>query len=53
VLDTGEGGVKIRRFVRDWLGPLLDYDAHNRAQLVRTLAQHLDCGGSYDETAMR
>jgi sugar diacid utilization regulator len=51
VLDIGAGGDKVRRFVRDWLGPLLDYDAHNRAQLVRTLAEHLDCGGSYDDTA--
>jgi hypothetical protein len=51
VLDFGAGGDKVRRFVREWLGPLLDYDAHNRAQLVRTLAEHLDCGGGYDDTA--
>jgi hypothetical protein len=51
VLDTDDGGTKIRRFVRDWLGRLLDYDARNHSELVRTLAEHLDCGGSYDETA--
>lgn len=51
VLDTGDGCAKIRRFVREWLGPLLDYDARSRSRLVPTLAQHLDCGGSYDMTA--
>ncbi|HCT75415.1 MAG TPA: hypothetical protein DGT23_02235 [Micromonosporaceae bacterium] len=51
VLDTGDGGAKLRRFVRDWLGPLLDYDTHNRSHLVRTLSHHLDCGGNYDHTA--
>jgi sugar diacid utilization regulator len=51
MLDTGAGGAKIRRFVRDWLGPLLDYDTRNRSQLVWTLAQYLDCGGNYDDTA--
>jgi sugar diacid utilization regulator len=51
MLDTGAGGTKIRRFVRDWLGALLDYDARTGAQLVPTLAQYLDCGGNYDGTA--
>jgi sugar diacid utilization regulator len=51
VLDTGDGGAKIRLFVRDWLGPLLDYDTRNHSHLVHTLSQHLDCGGSYDDTA--
>jgi hypothetical protein len=51
LLDTADGGAKIRRFVRDWLGPLLDYDTRNRTRLVPTLARHLDCGGNYDEAA--
>jgi sugar diacid utilization regulator len=51
VLDTGDGCAKIRQFVLDWLGPLLDYDSRNRSHLVLTLAQHLDCGGNYDATA--
>ena len=51
MLDTGAGGAKIRRFVRDWIGPLLDYDARNGSQLVWTLAQYFDCGGNYDDTA--
>lgn len=51
VLDTGDGGAKLRRFMREWLGPLLDYDSRNRSHLVPTLSQHLDCGGNYDNTA--
>jgi DNA-binding PucR family transcriptional regulator len=37
--------------VREWLGKLLDYDLHKNSNLVRTLSQFLECGGSYDETA--
>jgi hypothetical protein len=51
VLDTGDGGAKIRRFVRDWLGRLLDYDESHGSDLVRTLSRHLECGGNYDDTA--
>jgi len=51
VLDTGDGGAKIRQYVRDWLGPLLDYDTRSGSELVRTLSRHLDCGGNYDDTA--
>jgi sugar diacid utilization regulator len=45
--DTGE----VERFVRDWLGALLDYDARRGSELVTTLATYLECGGSYDATA--
>jgi sugar diacid utilization regulator len=51
VLDTGDGGAKIRRFVRDWLGPLVDYDTRHGSDLVHTLSRHLECGGNYDDTA--
>ncbi|MFC0432527.1 CdaR family transcriptional regulator [Kutzneria buriramensis] len=51
LLDTGQNRVEIVAFVREWLGPLLDYDRHKRADLVRTLFHYLECGGSYDETA--
>lgn len=44
-------GTKIRRFVRDWLGALLDYDAGHGSDLVGTLSRHLECGGNYDDTA--
>jgi sugar diacid utilization regulator len=51
ILDTGESREEIEGFVREWLGKLLDYDAQKNADLVRTLSQYLECGGSYDETA--
>ena len=38
-------------YVREWLGRLLDYDEHKNTDLVPTLAQYLECGGHYDETA--
>jgi sugar diacid utilization regulator len=44
---TGE----IDEFVREWLGPLIDYDADNRSDLVATLWQYYECGGNYDATA--
>jgi DNA-binding PucR family transcriptional regulator len=41
----------MERFVRDWLGPLIDYDAHKGSELVPTLCRYFDCGGNYDATA--
>jgi DNA-binding PucR family transcriptional regulator len=42
---------QVVRFVRAWLGELLDYDAHREASdLVTTLGQYLDSGGSYGDT---
>jgi sugar diacid utilization regulator len=41
----------VDEFVRQWIGPLLDYDARRGSELVMTLARHLDCGGNYDATA--
>ena len=45
--DDGE----VRGYVREWLGPLLDYDSTNGAELVRTVWQYLEQGGNYDATA--
>jgi DNA-binding PucR family transcriptional regulator len=45
--DTGS----VERFVHQWLGPLLDYDARKRSSLVATLSGYLECGGNYDATA--
>lgn len=42
---------QVDNFVREWLGVLLDYDHERHADLVNTLAQYLECGGSYDESA--
>jgi sugar diacid utilization regulator len=38
-------------FARDWLGALLDYDTVHGAQLVTTLSEYLESGGSYDTSA--
>jgi hypothetical protein len=41
----------VERFVRTWLGPLLDYDARKPAELVPTLTRFLELGQSYDATS--
>lgn len=51
VLAAGDGTREVQGFVREWLGPLLDYDAGHRCELVRTLSTYLECGGRYNETA--
>jgi len=51
ILDTGQNHGDVVEFVHEWLGKLLDYDTRRNAELVATLAQYLECGGSYDDTA--
>jgi DNA-binding PucR family transcriptional regulator len=51
VLATETDISAMESFVRDWLGALLDYDAVHGAQLVTTLCEYLDSGGSYDSSA--
>ena len=51
ILDTGESRADVETFVREWLGPLLDYDTQRHSDLVHTLSLYLECGGSYDATA--
>jgi DNA-binding PucR family transcriptional regulator len=51
VLATTQNSAAMDRFVHDWLGVLMDYDAAHGAQLVLTLSEYLDCGGNYDVTA--
>ncbi|HEY2702736.1 MAG TPA: helix-turn-helix domain-containing protein [Candidatus Dormibacteraeota bacterium] len=41
----------VDRFVREWLGTLLDYDEGRGGDLVATIGRYLECGGSYDATA--
>ena len=41
----------VTTFVREWLGPLLDYDERRNSELVQTLTQYLEHGGNYDGTA--
>jgi DNA-binding PucR family transcriptional regulator len=51
VLATAHNSASLKRFVREWLGTLIDHDSTNGSQLVMTLSQYLDCGGNYDATA--
>ncbi|HEX4394372.1 MAG TPA: helix-turn-helix domain-containing protein [Mycobacterium sp.] len=51
ILDSGDARPEVRGFVQEWLGALLDYDRTKHAELVKTLAHYLDCGGNYDLTA--
>jgi DNA-binding PucR family transcriptional regulator len=51
VLATVQDPATLERFVREWLGTLMDYDATHGAQLVMTLSEYLECGGNYDATA--
>lgn len=50
-LLAADGRGEVDLFVREWLGPLLDYDVSSRSDLVTTLWQYYECGGNYDATA--
>jgi len=41
----------VERFVRVWLGALLDYDDSKHSELVPTLARYLECGASWERAA--
>ncbi|MBM9509202.1 helix-turn-helix domain-containing protein [Actinacidiphila acididurans] len=51
MMGSGEGAREADRFVREWLGLLLDYDSHHHTELVTTLAHYLESGCSYDTTS--
>jgi DNA-binding PucR family transcriptional regulator len=51
LLSRLEDTAEVERFVRDWLGVLLDYDARKQSELVRTLSVYLEQGGNYNATA--
>jgi DNA-binding PucR family transcriptional regulator len=51
IMQDRATGNDVDGFVRRWLGPLLDYDTDHNTQLVQTLAEFLDSGGSYDSAA--
>jgi sugar diacid utilization regulator len=51
ILATDGDTSAMERFVTEWLGPLIDYDAEHGAPLVLTLSEYLDCGGNYDASA--
>ncbi|MES4889637.1 helix-turn-helix domain-containing protein [Streptomyces sp. NPDC096012] len=51
LLGPGQDREELEGYVREWLGPLLEYDAVHGTDMVQTLALYFDCGGNYDETA--
>lgn len=51
ILHAGQNGAEIERYIREWLGPLLDYDRHHHTELTNTLFQYLECGGNYASAA--
>jgi sugar diacid utilization regulator len=51
LLAAGGETTEIDRFVREWLGALLDYDAAHRSELVSTLSRYCEFGGNYDRAA--
>jgi sugar diacid utilization regulator len=51
ILATRQDSREVELYVREWLGALLDYDAAHRSELVATLSEYVDSGGSYDRTA--
>ena len=51
VLATEADTSAMESFVTDWLGDLMRYDADHGTELVETLSEFLDRGGSYNSTA--
>jgi sugar diacid utilization regulator len=51
IIGVAAGAEQIEEFVREWLGPLLDYDHEHTTDLTRTLTEYLDHGGGYEDTA--
>jgi sugar diacid utilization regulator len=51
ILATAGDTSAMERFVTEWLGPLIDYDAKHGTPLVLTLSEYLDRGGNYDASA--
>lgn len=51
LLDAHGSETDLAGYVEEWLGALQITDARRGSDLVRTLAQYLDHGGNYDDTA--
>ena len=51
ILDTPGSETDLSGYVEEWLGTLQSNDARRGSDLVHTLAQYLDLGGNYDDTA--
>ncbi|MGQ0464446.1 MAG: helix-turn-helix domain-containing protein [Sporichthyaceae bacterium] len=53
ILSSVGNLTEVERFMKEKLGPLIDYDNDHKSALVLTLARYFDCGCKYDETAER
>ena len=51
ILAEAEQPASVERFVRQWLGDLVDYDERTNSVLVATLGQFLEAGRRQGETA--
>jgi DNA-binding PucR family transcriptional regulator len=51
ILAASDDPSSVERFVHEWLGPLLDYDAAKGSELAATLSAYLEHGGGYDAAA--
>lgn len=51
LVDAARAEGQVEEFVREWLGALLDYDDARNSDFVYTLAQYLECGGNYNDSA--
>jgi len=51
VLSEIERTTAVEEYVRQWLGPLIDYDSRKGAELVPTLSAYLEHGGSHVASA--
>jgi sugar diacid utilization regulator len=51
ILAEAQDPNTVQRFVRKWLGALLDYDDSRTAELVPTLSTYLEAGGNYAHSA--
>jgi sugar diacid utilization regulator len=51
LVDAAQVDGQVDRYVREWLGTLLEYDTTRHSDLVHTLAQYLECGGNYNDSA--
>ncbi|UXM93602.1 PucR family transcriptional regulator [Paenarthrobacter sp. JL.01a] len=51
ILDMPGSETDLAGYVEEWLGALLSNDDRRGSDLVHTLAQYLDHGGNYDDTA--
>lgn len=51
LLSSVSDTAQMERFMRDFLGPLIDYDDQHHTELVPTLAQFFECSGRLDDTA--